>query len=148
MFYFFLEISLVFQFVSPSLPFSAWLILPSLLIVILSLCDTSASIVGRSFGKFTPKLPFQPFFGANKSLAGTTGAMFVGYLAAKYFWGTLAVQGDEGDSSWLLIRSGWEAGSQGGWMGRLGSPRSGMGLEKLSLLSGFVAGFAEVCLIL
>lgn len=57
--------------------------LACLSIIILSLCDTTASVVGRLTGKFTPPLPFSgKIFGSNKSLAGTFGGILMGCLAS------------------------------------------------------------------
>ncbi|CAG8445050.1 10296_t:CDS:2 [Diversispora eburnea] len=50
-------------------------------IIILSWCDTAASFFGRKFGHHTYK------FKNGKSLAGTIGAIMIGFLAALLFWG-------------------------------------------------------------
>lgn len=80
-------------------------------IIMLSLCDTSASVFGRLFGRFTPPLPFSGrLFGAKKSLAGTTAAVLVGMTASYVFWTKFAARGDEADVSWVAARlqSSWK----------------------------------------
>lgn len=76
-------------------------------IVLLSWADTSASVFGRKFGKYTFKLPSPPF-AARKSLAGTIGAFVVGGLSAWIFYNYAAPLGSENDLSWAgpgLVRS-------------------------------------------
>lgn len=71
----------------------------------LSLCDTSASVFGRLFGRYTPRLPLSgTLFGAKKSLAGTLAAVAMGMAASYVFWGRFAARGDEGDVSWVAAR--------------------------------------------
>lgn len=68
--------------------------------MILSWADTAASVIGRKYGKYTPKLPSPPF-AKRKSLAGTTGAFCFGGLSAYLFF-TYATQfGSENDLTWL-----------------------------------------------
>ncbi|SGY23200.1 BQ5605_C019g08913 [Microbotryum silenes-dioicae] len=116
--------------------------------VMLSLCDTTASIFGRLYGKYTPKLPFSgTLFGRKKSLAGTLAAVMTGTLAAYYFWGTVSVLGDEGDSSWLPARkaSTWvlQRSQNPTRLPRLPSPNSTLSLPALSIVCGLIAGVAE-----
>ncbi|SCV71869.1 BQ2448_4563 [Microbotryum intermedium] len=116
--------------------------------VMLSLCDTSASVFGRLYGKYTPKLPFSGFlFGRMKSLAGTLAAVMTGTLAAYYFWGTVSVLGDEGDSSWVPARkaSTWvlPRSQNPTRLPRLPSPNSTLSLPALSIVCGLIAGVAE-----
>ncbi|GAA5850311.1 hypothetical protein JCM8547_001827, partial [Rhodosporidiobolus lusitaniae] len=74
-------------------------------VIQLSLCDTTASVFGRLFGRYTPKLPFAgTLFGAKKSLAGTVAAVVTGTAASYVFWTRFAAWGDEGDVSWLPAR--------------------------------------------
>ncbi|SCZ88774.1 BZ3500_MvSof-1268-A1-R1_Chr2-1g04629 [Microbotryum saponariae] len=116
--------------------------------VMLSLCDTTASVFGRLYGKYTPKLPFSgTLFGRKKSLAGTLAAVMTGTLAAYYFWGTVSVLGDEGDSSWLPARkaSTWvlQRSQNPTRLPRLPSPNSTLSLPALSVVCGLIAGVAE-----
>lgn len=93
----------------------------------LSLCDTSASVFGRLFGRYTPRLPFAgSLFGAKKSLAGTLAAVAVGMTASYYFWTRFAAIGDEGDVSWLQARMA------SAWRGRLNpDPLGAWGIKRL-----------------
>ncbi|KAF0512012.1 phosphatidate cytidylyltransferase Ptp4 [Gigaspora margarita] len=50
-------------------------------ILILSWCDTAASIVGRKYGHYTYR------YSNGKTLAGTLGAITVGSITALVFWG-------------------------------------------------------------
>ncbi|EST09271.1 Phosphatidate cytidylyltransferase [Kalmanozyma brasiliensis GHG001] len=56
-------------------------------VMILSWCDTSASLFGRLFGKYTPPLPHPPF-ARRKSTAGFLAAVVTGALTAYLFWCT------------------------------------------------------------
>ena len=111
----------------------------------LSWCDTSASVFGRLFGKYTPPLPNPPF-ASRKSLAGFLAAVTGGALTAYAFWGTsVAIRGERLDGlSWHPIRpavfgtinapgplgTGW-AGAKHGitgnifWTGNSGATRNG-----------------------
>ncbi|KAI5476325.1 diacylglycerol kinase [Pseudohyphozyma bogoriensis] len=117
-------------------------------IMILSICDTSASVFGRLFGRFTPKLPFSgTLFGAKKSLAGTLACIATGTLTAYVFWSQLAIPGDEGDLSWLPGRmaSEWKGSRTGRptWIPGLPTPESTLGVRELAVINGVVAGVAE-----
>ncbi|GAA5952471.1 hypothetical protein JCM3765_001980 [Sporobolomyces pararoseus] len=120
-------------------------------IIMLSICDTSASIFGRLFGKYTPKLPLSgTLFGRSKSLAGTLAAVATGTLASYVFWTRYSSLGDEHDLSWLPGRalSNWKGPENlpplREWgLGRLPSPKSTLEIGKLSLLNGCMAGLAE-----
>lgn len=68
--------------------------------MILSWADTAASVIGRKYGKYTPKLPSPPF-AKRKSLAGTMGAFFFGGLSAYLFFTYAAPFGSENDLTWL-----------------------------------------------
>ena len=96
-------------------------------IIMLSLCDTSASVFGRLFGRYTPRLPFAgTLFGAKKSLAGTLAAVVVGMCASHVFWSRYAALGDEGDVSWLPARMG------SAWRGKVnGDPLAAWGIHRL-----------------
>ncbi|KDN36013.1 hypothetical protein K437DRAFT_64083 [Tilletiaria anomala UBC 951] len=74
-------------------------------IMILSWCDTSASVFGRLFGRHTSALPSPPF-AARKSLAGFLAAVISGSLTAFAFWGTsVAFRGERADGlSWAPDR--------------------------------------------
>lgn len=74
--------------------------LATLSIMILSWSDTSASVIGRQFGKYTFNLPSPPF-ARRKSLAGTMGAFLFGGLSAYIFYTYAAPLGTENDLSWL-----------------------------------------------
>lgn len=116
---------------------------------LLSICDTSASVFGRLFGKWTGALPFSgSLFGAKKSVAGTISAVITGALASYIFWSRYATRGDEGDLSWLPAKllSEWKdpVSVQPTFLPRLPSPQSTLGLVPLALLNGAVAGVAEV----
>ncbi|CEQ39688.1 SPOSA6832_01246, partial [Sporobolomyces salmonicolor] len=125
-------------------------------IIMLSLCDTSASVFGRLFGKYTPKLPFSgTLFGRSKSLAGTLAAILTGTLASYVFWTRFAPLGDEHDLSWIPGRalSTWKGEENlapwAQWgVGRLPSPRSTLSVERLAVLNGGMAGLAEAKLVL
>ncbi|GJN90687.1 hypothetical protein Rhopal_003701-T1 [Rhodotorula paludigena] len=120
-------------------------------IIMLSLCDTSASVFGRLFGRYTPRLPFAgSLFGAKKSLAGTLAAVVVGMTASYYFWTRFAAIGDEGDVSWLQARmaSAWRGRLNpdplGAWgIKRLPNPQSTLELRTLVIVNGLTAGLAE-----
>ncbi|POY75142.1 hypothetical protein BMF94_1773 [Rhodotorula taiwanensis] len=121
-------------------------------IIMLSLCDTSASVFGRLFGRYTPPLPLSGrLFGAKKSLAGTTAAVLVGMTASYVFWSKFAARGDEGDVSWVVARlqSGWRGKvNEDPWIGwglkRLPNPQSTLDLRTLAIVNGLTAGLAEV----
>lgn len=68
--------------------------------MILSWADTAASVIGRKYGRYTPKLPSPPF-AKRKSLAGTMGAFFFGFLSAYLFFNYAAPFGSENDLTWL-----------------------------------------------
>ncbi|GAA5901202.1 hypothetical protein JCM6882_006142 [Rhodosporidiobolus microsporus] len=120
-------------------------------IIQLSLCDTSASVFGRLFGRYTPRLPLSgTLFGRKKSLAGTVAAVLTGTAAAYVFWSRFAARGDEGDVSWVEARVG------SGWRGevmrdplerwgvrRLPNPQSTLPLGTLVVVNGLTAGLAE-----
>lgn len=74
--------------------------LATLSIMILSWADTAASVIGRKYGKYTPKLPSPPF-AKRKSLAGTMGAFFFGGLSAYLFFTYAAPFGSENDLTWI-----------------------------------------------
>ncbi|BGO91656.1 hypothetical protein NBRC10512_008104 [Rhodotorula toruloides] len=120
-------------------------------IIMLSLCDTSASVFGRLFGRYTPRLPFSgTLFGAKKSLAGTLAAIGVGMAASYVFWSRFAVQGDEGDVSWVAARvaSSWRGRVNQdplrAWgIRRLPNPQSTLDLHTLVVVNGLTAGLAE-----
>ncbi|BGP40313.1 Diacylglycerol kinase [Rhodotorula kratochvilovae] len=120
-------------------------------IIMLSLCDTSASVFGRLFGRYTPRLPFAgSLFGAKKSLAGTLAAVVVGMVASYVFWSRWAALGDEADVSWLPARmaSVWrgkanEAPLASWGIKRLPNPQSTLGLSTLVVVNGLTAGLAE-----
>lgn len=118
-------------------------------IIILSLCDTVASIFGRIFGKYTPRLPLSgTLFGAHKSLAGTLSAAIVGAMASYAFWTRLAPIGDEGDLSVVAARAlggtmAWTGGRQEYAWPRLGGLDSSLEVGTLSVLCGAIAGLSE-----
>ncbi|KWU47247.1 hypothetical protein RHOSPDRAFT_31392 [Rhodotorula sp. JG-1b] len=120
-------------------------------IIMLSLCDTSASVFGRLFGRFTPPLPFSGrLFGAKKSLAGTTAAVLVGMTASYVFWTKFAARGDEADVSWVAARlqSSWKGiPNQDPWaswgLKRLPNPQSTLDIRTLVVANGLTAGLAE-----
>lgn len=68
--------------------------------MLLSWADTTASIVGRKLGKYTPKLPSPPF-ADRKSLAGSFGAFVVGGVSAWAFFTYAVPLGSENDLSWV-----------------------------------------------
>ena len=67
--------------------------------MLLSWADTSASVFGRKYGKYTPSLPSPPF-ASRKSVAGTLGAFFFGGFSALLFFNYAAPIGSENDQSW------------------------------------------------
>jgi len=118
-------------------------------IMILSWCDTSASIFGRLFGRYTPPLPFHgKLFAPRKSLAGSLAAAAMGAFAAYLFYVYLGEAGSEGDLSWIGHTSMEER-----WVGNLVAsptrlpqlppPRSTISLEKLCAVAGLSAAMAE-----
>ncbi|GAA5984079.1 hypothetical protein JCM10908_006040 [Rhodotorula pacifica] len=120
-------------------------------IIMLSLCDTSASVFGRLFGRFTPPLPLSGrLFGAKKSLAGTTAAVLMGTAASYVFWTKFAARGDEADVSWVAARlqSSWRGKpNMDPWTGwglkRLPNPQSTLDIRTLVIVNGLTAGLAE-----
>ncbi|KAM0791225.1 hypothetical protein ACM66B_005706 [Microbotryomycetes sp. NB124-2] len=117
-------------------------------IIVLSVCDTTASVFGRIFGRYTPRLPFSgTLFGAKKSLAGTVAATIVGTAASYVFWSRYSALGDEGDLSWIPGRMA------SAWTGprcrtptrlpQLPSPDSTLPVTTLAVVHGLVAGLAE-----
>lgn len=133
-------------------------------ILILSWCDTAASIFGRIFGKYTPSLRPQWLFAKRKSLAGTLAAVLTGTLTAYIFFGRLVHIGHENDLSWIgqpstktlpLISSLFPLSSVSRYLGsspedplapwlyRLPSPRSTLSLGALSVIVGLVGGISE-----
>lgn len=116
-------------------------------ISILAICDTAASVFGRLFGRYTPRLPFSgTLFSPRKSLAGTLAACLFGFGTAWIFWTKLSTLGDEGDLSWVPGRIGskWRGVVQMERFARLPNPNSHMTAFGLSSLCGVVAGLAEV----
>lgn len=70
--------------------------------MILSWCDTAASVFGRLFGKYTPPLPLRGLvFAPRKSLAGSLAAFTSGALAGYLFFYVFGPYGEQGDLSWL-----------------------------------------------
>ena len=74
--------------------------------MLLSWSDTSASVFGRKYGKYTPSLPSPPF-ASRKSFAGTLGAFFFGGFSAWLFFNYAASIGSENDLSWHGPTSTW-----------------------------------------
>ncbi|KAH8924268.1 hypothetical protein BT69DRAFT_1241326 [Atractiella rhizophila] len=113
----------------------------TLAILILSWCDTSASVFGRLYGRYTPKLPFP--FGAKKSFAGFLGAFAAGALSALLFF-PLSSFGNPSDLSWssqpLPPRS---LPPQPTFLPVLPRPESNMPLFLLALVCGFAGAIAE-----
>lgn len=109
-------------------------------IIMLSLCDTSASVFGRLFGRYTPPLPLSgTLFGAKKSLAGTAAAVLVGMSASYVFWAQFAAKGDEGDVSWVPARL------QSAWRGPVNpDPWGEFGLARLPNPQRYVWSWVEV----
>ena len=117
--------------------------------MILSWCDTGASIFGRLFGRYTPPLPFNgKLFAPRKSLAGSLASASIGAFAVYIFYTYLAASGSEGDLSWIGQTSLKER-----WVGstvqaptrlpQLPPPRSSISMEKLCVVSGISAAMAE-----
>ncbi|KAH6910847.1 hypothetical protein BKA70DRAFT_1424514 [Coprinopsis sp. MPI-PUGE-AT-0042] len=110
----------------------------SVAIIILSWADTSASTIGRMYGRRTSKLPSRsPVLGLplapRKSVAGFVAASVTGGAIAMGFWGWLAPLRFGGqDSSWT-----WEGGIWGTGCGGL------LGLAIISVVAGLVTGVAE-----
>lgn len=143
----------------------------SLSIIILSWCDTSASVFGRLFGRYTPRLPLSgTVFADRKSVAGSLAAVVTGCIQAcvhsvlsallpvanavfprshsYIWWSHFASQGDEHDVSWVPARlaSTWTGppSPQPTFLPRLANPDSTLTLPALTLACGLTAGFAEV----
>ncbi|KAK4051071.1 Diacylglycerol kinase [Microbotryomycetes sp. JL221] len=117
-------------------------------IIVLSVCDTTASVFGRLFGRYTPRLPLSGvLFGAKKSLAGTIAATVVGTAASYVFWSQFAALGDEGDLSWIpgKLASSWTGPrcSRPTPFPQLPSPNSTLSLSALAIVHGLTAGLAE-----
>jgi hypothetical protein len=76
------------------------------LTVSLSWSDTTASTIGRLWGKYTPPLPAHfPLipslkFAPRKSLAGFLAATVTGFLICMTFW-------SRGSQGWKILESGW-----------------------------------------
>lgn len=127
-------------------------------ILILSWVDTSASIVGRLWGHFTPSLPSPPF-ARRKSLAGFLGAFLTGTITSSLFWSSWASKGVVNvlkGYSWAKIISQSSSPSLRGSVldylldhqparltGQLPTPKSNMSLLGLSIGCGLVGAMAE-----
>jgi len=72
----------------------------------LSWYDTTASTIGRLWGKYTPPLPAHfPLipaikFAPRKSLAGFLAATVTGFLICMSFW-------SRGSQGWKILEGGW-----------------------------------------
>lgn len=82
-------------------------------VLLLSWCDTTASTVGRKWGKYTPKIA------KNKSLAGSLGAFVCGVFCCYVYWG--------------LFRTGPDSLAA----------QSRIPFPWLCLINGFIGAFAE-----
>jgi len=118
-------------------------------ICVLSWCDTAASTVGRTLGRYTPALPFPGLFARRKSLAGTLGAIGMGYFIASIFWGRLAKMGHATELSWQPANGRWvlpgtpRRPPQPDWLPRLPKPHSTLKASSLYILTGLIAGLSE-----
>ena len=111
-------------------------------VLLLSWCDTTASTIGRLYGRFTPRIR------RGKSLAGSSAAAIVGIATAVTFWGIIVprywgledtfmfrgVLGLPEPVKLLLGQTGQGKGVLGGW--------AAIGI--LSLWTGLVASLSEV----
>ncbi|KAL8986717.1 MAG: hypothetical protein Q9177_004014 [Variospora cf. flavescens] len=109
-------------------------------VLLLSWCDTAASMFGRLYGRYTPRIR------KGKSLAGSAAAMGVGMLTAGLFWG------------WAVPRFGYDEGFMFngelalpmgvkeaiGWRSDEGVLGGWAALGIVSLWSGVVASASEV----
>jgi len=128
-------------------------------ILILSWCDTTASIFGRLYGPRTPRLPQNlpiplpsfskrrprtlnlPIpFASRKSTAGFLAAAVTGSLIAAGFWGLLAPAGETppGRESLLLLNESGATTTNG-----VDLWKAVTNLGVVSIISGFVAGVSE-----
>lgn len=117
-------------------------------VLLLSWCDTAASTFGRLYGRYTPSLR------KGKSLAGTTGAWFVGVITAAAFWGWFvpyvgAFPNDPEDSFMFTGRLNLLPGSVQNLLGWEASDASSysitgpLALGVMSVVSGFIAAGSE-----
>jgi diacylglycerol kinase (CTP) len=114
-------------------------------VLLLSWCDTAASIFGRLYGRYTIRLR------RGKSLAGSLAAWAVGALTAAAFWGWLvpktgAFPNDpEGAFMFHNVLS-LPANIKGylGWTDSQGTVTGSLALGIMSVVSGFVAAASEV----
>jgi diacylglycerol kinase (CTP) len=108
-------------------------------VLLLSWCDTAASVIGRAFGRYTPRIR------RGKSLAGSAAAAIVGFATSVIFWGWVApkywgyeegfmFKGSLGLPAMIADEVGLGDRSLGGWLA----------LGALSIWSGFVASASEV----
>lgn len=88
----------------------------------LSWADTSASVFGRLFGRYTPPLPSPPF-AARKSLSGFIAAIIAGSLTAYLFWGTSIAKsaerfdGNSWNSKYAVLGATAPGPLNSGWTG-------------------------------
>lgn len=130
-----------------TLPSSSGADIAALSIIILSWCDTAASIFGRLFGKYTPPLPFRGvLFADRKSLAGSLAAFTCGALAGYLFFYVFGPWGAEGDLSWLGPASSRSTGSRPEpptTFTQLPYPQSTASLPVLCIITGMSAALSE-----
>ncbi|GAA98370.1 hypothetical protein E5Q_05056 [Mixia osmundae IAM 14324] len=120
-------------------------------VVILSWCDTAASITGKNFGSYTPRLTsISRFFAPKKSLAGFIGAAATGAFCAWAFWTSAATWGPHSSTSWLhnttprlVDFSGVKTQRPWAHIPRLPSPRSTVSLPVLMSASALISAVAE-----
>ncbi|CAJ0909680.1 19799_t:CDS:2 [Entrophospora sp. SA101] len=96
-------------------------------ILILSWCDTAASVVGRKYGKYTYK------FSTGKTLAGTLGAIVVGTTIGLIFWNNNS--SDLTSFNYNVSINDSDSNSSNGGINRL---------LTLSLLTGVIGGISEL----
>lgn len=115
--------------------------------MILSWCDTAASVFGRLFGKYTPPLPFRGIiFAQRKSLAGSLAAFSVGAVAGYLFFYVFGPSGPEGDLSWLGPKGhhqGTPRPEPPTTFSQLPYPQSHASLPLLCFITGLSAALSE-----
>lgn len=95
--------------------------------MILSWCDTAASVVGRKYGKYTCR------FSTGKTLAGTLGAITVGTMIGLIFWSNNS--SDSTSFNYNVAIDDSDSSSNNGDINRL---------LILSLFTGAVGGISEL----
>ncbi|KAI9755999.1 MAG: hypothetical protein M4579_004044 [Chaenotheca gracillima] len=115
-------------------------------VLLLSWCDTAASAVGRTYGRYTPRIR------RGKSLAGWAAAFAVGVATAATFWGWVAPStggvADQVEGCRFMFTGRLTLPSSLRGLLRLNDGQStiegGLALGMMSLCTGFIGAASEV----